>query len=59
MPPLELLELRLRRHRVTDTAFFGNEACHTKDDIPDRLDYKAIVEVLLAVGNTVLSGRKR
>ena len=58
MPSLELLERRLRWHEVTDTAFFGNEACHTKDDIPDRLDYKAMAEVLLAVGKTVLSEGK-
>ena len=44
---------------VTDTAFFRNEAYHTEDDTPDRLDYERMAEVVLAVGKTVLSEAKR
>jgi Zn-dependent M28 family amino/carboxypeptidase len=40
---------------VTDTAFFRNEAYHTEDDTPDRLDYKRMAEVVIAVAKTVLS----
>ncbi len=44
---------------VTDTAFFRNEAYHTEDDTPDRLDYKRMAEVVVAVGKTVLSEATR
>lgn len=40
---------------VTDTAFFRNEAYHTEDDTPDRLDYKRMAEVVVAVAKTVLA----
>ena len=40
---------------VTDTAFFRNEAYHTEDDTPDRLDYKRMAEVVVAVTKTVLA----
>ena len=40
---------------VTDTAFFRNEAYHTEDDTPDRLDYKRMADVVVAVTKTVLA----
>ena len=44
---------------VTDTAFFRNEAYHTENDTPDRLDYERMAEVAVAVAKTVLSETKR
>ena len=44
---------------VTDTAFFRNEAYHTEDDTPDRLDYKRMAEVVVAVTQTILSEARR
>jgi Zn-dependent M28 family amino/carboxypeptidase len=40
---------------VTDTAFFRNEAYHTEEDTPDRLDYQRMAEVVVAVGKTVVA----
>jgi Zn-dependent M28 family amino/carboxypeptidase len=44
---------------VTDTAFFRNEAYHTDEDTPDRLDYKRMAQVVVAVSKTVLSEATR
>ena len=39
---------------VTDTAFFRNEAYHTEDDTPDRLDYARMAKVVEAVVQVVV-----
>lgn len=41
---------------VTDTAFYRNEAYHTADDTPDRLDYKRMSEVVTGVYAYLLHG---
>lgn len=44
---------------VTDTAFYRNEAYHTEDDTPERLDYQKMAEVVSAVVATVMSEATR
>ena len=39
---------------VTDTAFYRNEAYHTPDDTPDRLDYKRMGQVVTGVARAVI-----
>jgi len=34
---------------ITDTAFYRNTAYHTEEDTPDRLDYRRMAEVVVAV----------
>ncbi len=38
---------------ITDTAFFRNHAYHTADDVPDRLDYEKMADVLSGVLNLI------
>ena len=38
---------------ITDTAFFRNHAYHTEDDVPDRLNYEKMADVLSGVLNMV------
>ena len=38
---------------ITDTAFFRNHAYHTDEDIPDRLNYKKMSDVLSGVFNLI------
>ncbi len=38
---------------ITDTAFFRNHAYHTADDVPERLDYEKMADVLSGVFNLV------
>ena len=40
---------------VTDTAFYRNKAYHTAEDTPDRLDYRRMSQVTLAVFAAVQS----
>lgn len=40
---------------VTDTAFYRNAAYHTDEDTPDRLDYRRMAQVTVAVFTAVTS----
>jgi len=38
---------------ITDTAFFRNHAYHTVDDVPEKLDYEKMSDVLSGIFNLI------
>ena len=40
---------------ITDTAFYRNQAYHSAADTPDRLDYRRMSKVVVAVFEAIWS----